>query len=123
MSRRTERVAEELREEVARLLAREVKDPRIGFVTVTRAEVTPDLNSARVFVSVLGDESQRRRTLQGLAQATGYIRRAVGQRLRLRLTPELAFVYDEGVEATSRVAELLDQVRPEAGDQDRDEDS
>jgi ribosome-binding factor A len=123
VSRRTERVAEELREEVARLLAREIKDPRIGFVTVTRAQISPDLRSARVFVGVLGDAKQRRETLQGLTQATGYIRRAVGQRLRLRLTPELTFVYDEGIEATSRVAQLLDQVQADARDTSTDHES
>jgi ribosome-binding factor A len=109
VTRRAERVAEEIREEVARILAREIKDPRVGFVTVTRVQITPDLRSARVFVGVLGDEAQRRKTLQGLDQATGYVRRAVGQRLRLRFTPELSFAYDEGLDATARVAQLLDE--------------
>lgn len=122
MTRRAERVAEEIREEVARILAREIKDPRIGFVTVTRAQITPDLRNARVFVGVLGDEAQRRKTLQGLDQATGYVRRAVGRRLRLRFTPELTFAYDEGLDATARVAQLLDEAHipgpPDEGDGD-----
>jgi ribosome-binding factor A len=109
VSRRSERVAEEIREEVARLLAREVRDPRIGFVTVTRVSLTPDLHVARVYVGVLGDETQRKRTLAGLRHSAGYMRRLVGQRLRLRTTPELHFSYDEGLDATERVAQLLDE--------------
>ncbi len=107
MTRRTERVAEELREEVARIIARDLKDPRIGFVTVTRATITPDLRSARVYVGVLGDAGQRRKTLDGLAQASGFVKRTVAQRLRLRFVPELVFEYDEGLAAAERVASLL----------------
>lgn len=122
MTRRAERVAEEIREEVARILAREIKDPRIGFVTVTRVHITPDLRSARVFVGVLGDEAQRRRTFQGLDQATGYVRRGVGQRLRLRFTPELSFAYDEGLDATARVAQLLDEAHIPSTKDEGDDD-
>ena len=114
MSRRLERVAEEIREEVARLLSREIKDPRIGFVTVTRVSVTPDLHVARIWVGVLGDESQRKRTLDGLKHSAGYMRRLVGQRLGLRFTPELHFSYDEGLDATDRVARLLDEAHASA---------
>jgi ribosome-binding factor A len=119
VSRRTERVAEEIREEVARLLTRDVKDPRVGFVTVTRVHLTPDLRSARVFVGVLGDANERRKTLTGLSKATGYIRRAVGQRLRLRFAPELTFTYDEGLDATARVAELLDEATHTPQDEEK----
>jgi ribosome-binding factor A len=109
MSRRTERIAEGIREEVARLLAREVKDPRIGFVTVTRVSVTPDLHVAQIYVGVLGDQAKRDGTLVGLRHSAGYMRRSVGQRLGLRFAPELHFVYDEGLDATERVAQLLDE--------------
>ena len=122
MTRRTERVAEEIREEVARMLSREIKDPRIGFVTVTRVQITPDLRSARIFVGVLGDATQRRKTLQGLEQATGFVRRAVGQRLRLRFTPELIFAYDEGLDATARVAQLLDEAHIPSTKDESDDD-
>src|SRR5439155_9087158 len=98
----TERLGQEVREEVARMIAGELKDPRIGFVTVTRVELGPDLRLARVFVGVLGTEKQRQASLAGLKQAAGYMRRALGQRLRLRHTPELLFQYDEGLEATDR---------------------
>ena len=110
MSRRTERLGEEIREEVAQLIAGELKDPRIGFVTVTRVDVTPDLRTARVYVGVLGTEKQRQATLTALKQASGFLRRALGQSVRLRHTPELVFHYDEGLEASNRVAELLAEI-------------
>jgi len=104
-------VAEEMREQVAQLVARELKDPRIGFVTITRVEVTADLGHAKVYVSVLGDDKQKRETLVGLKQAAGFVRREVGRRMRMRVLPEVHFVYDKGVDATDRVARLLDEVR------------
>jgi ribosome-binding factor A len=110
VSRRTERLSEEIREEVARIIPT-LKDPRIGFVTVTRTEITPDLRTVRVHVGVLGDPGQRERTLIGLSQAAGFIRRELGRRLSLRHTPEVSFHYDVGLDATDRVARLLDQVR------------
>jgi len=110
VSRRTERLAEEIREEVALLIAGELKDPRIGFVTVTRVEVTPDLRTARIYVGVLGTEKQRTTSLAGLRQGAGFLRRALGRTLRLRHTPELVFQYDEGLEASDRVAKLLAEI-------------
>ena len=123
MSRRTERLGEEVREEVAQLIAGELKDPRIGFVTVTRVEVTPDLRTARVYVGVLGTEKQKQASLAGLRQAAGFLRRALGQSLRLRYTPELVFTYDEGLEASDRVAQLLAEIsRPAVPGSSEDED-
>ena len=122
MSRRTERLGEEIREEVAQLIVGELKDPRIGFVTVTRVEVTPDLRTARVYVGVLGTEKQRQASLTGLRQATGFLRRALGQSLRLRYTPELVFTYDEGLEASDRVAQLLAEISRPAEPANSDDD-
>lgn len=110
MSRRTDRLGEEIREEVARMIPG-LKDPRIGFVTVTRVTLTADLRLARVLVGVLGDEAQRRRTLEGLGQAAGFLRRTLGQRLHVRYTPELVFEYDKGLDASDRVAHLLDEAK------------
>ena len=107
--RRRDRLAAEIRASVADLIASKLKDPRIGFVTVTRAEVAADLAYIRVFVSVLGDEAQRQATLQGLSKAAGFVRRELGQRLRLRLTPEVTFVYDRGIEAADRIARLIEE--------------
>lgn len=125
---RSERVAQEIRDEVALMIGRELKDPRIGFVTVTRVDLTPDLRYARVYVSVLGDEDQQNKTLKGLKQATGFVRREIGRRLRMRLTPELQFLFDKGLDATDRVARLLSEVNaaphseaepePDSGDED-----
>ena len=109
MSRRTERLGEEIREEIARMIA-QLKDPRIGFVTVTRVEVGTDLRNARIYVGVLGSEAEREKTLTGLRQAAGFMRRGLGQKLRMRHTPELAFTYDEGLEAHDRIARLLAEV-------------
>jgi ribosome-binding factor A len=114
MTRRAERVAEELREEVARIVEFDLKDPGLGFVTVTRVSITPDLRFARVYVGVLGDEATRKRGLAALGRAAGFVRREIGRRLRLRITPELVFEYDTGLDATDRVARLLDEIRPAA---------
>jgi len=113
VSRRTNRLGEEIREEVARILGAGLKDPRIGFVTVVRVDLTADLRTARVFVGVLGDEAQREKTMTGLGQAAGFIRREVGRRIRVRHTPELLFKYDTGLDATDRVARLLEEARVE----------
>ena len=115
MSRRADRLAEEIREGTAEVIGSGLKDPRIGFVTVTRVDLTPDLRTARVFVGVLGDEAQRKKTLAGLEQAAGYVRREVGKRLRVRHTPELVFKYDTGLDATDRVARLLQETQAEPG--------
>jgi ribosome-binding factor A len=112
-TRRNERLAEEIREDVARILSGgQLKDPRIGFVTVTRVELTPDLRTAHVHVGILGGGTDRDKTLSGLRQAAGYIRRELGRHLRVRHTPEIAFHYDEGLDATERVARILEEVQP-----------
>lgn len=109
--RRGERLGEELREEIAQMVAGELKDPRIGLVTVTRVALSADLRSARVFVSVTGDHAERQRALAGLRQASGFVRRELAQRLRLRYAPELTFTHDAGQEHQQRVEELLSEVR------------
>lgn len=118
MTRRMERVAQEIREEVARILGGEIKDPRLGFVTVTRVEVTSDLRLARVHVSVLGDEAQRNRSLAVMRQAAGFVRRKLNHRIRLRHSPELRFEYDEGLDAAARVADLLQKTRDTSSEKD-----
>ena len=107
MGRRPERLAEEIREEVARMIASEIKDPRLGFVTVIRVELAHDLRYARVHVGVLGNEAEREKSLTALRSAAGFIRRELGRRLRIHHTPEIDFRYDKGIEATDRVARLL----------------
>ena len=110
--RRQERLADQLRSEVAAILATgELKDPRIGFTTVTRVELTADLSHARVFVSVLGSEEAQQNTLQGLLSAAGYLRTEVTHRLRLRRAPELVFIIDHGPEEAVRIETLLQKLK------------
>ena len=104
---RVDRLADQIRGEVASMIAAELKDPRIGFTTVTRVELSRDLYHARVWVSVLGDEAARQRTLEGLSSATGYVRQEVSHRLRLRRVPDLIFVLDRSPEESSRIETLL----------------
>ena len=103
------RVDEAVREVLSGAISLKVKDPRVGFVTVTAVETAPDLRHARVFVSVLGDEPVRRRSMQGLQSAHGILQRAVASELRLKHTPTLEFVYDDTSERGFRIAELIDR--------------
>lgn len=109
MTQRTERVAEEVREILAEEVQR-LKDPRIGFVTLTGVEVTPDLRRARIFYTVLGDEQQERATAAGLRSATSHLRQAVGRQVRLKVVPELEFRVDEAFERGRRIDELLERL-------------
>jgi ribosome-binding factor A len=112
-SRRIARINEQLRREVAEILQYEVKDPRIGSVTVTAARVTPDLQLARVFVTAIGDAPERRETLAGLTGASAFIRSALADRLDLRRVPELRFELDESLSHAMRIEQLLSEVLPE----------
>ena len=112
--RRIDRIEEQFRIEISEILERKIQDPRIGLVTVTAVKVSADLRHARVFVTVLGDADQRKKNIEGLRSAAGYIRRALSQRLHhLKRIPELAFDYDESVEKGIRLEELLEQIKPE----------
>jgi ribosome-binding factor A len=106
------RVNEAVREVVSEGVG-ELKDPRIGFVTVTGVETSPDLRHARVFVSVLGTEAKRRRTLAGLAAAHGVLQARLARQLRMKRTPQLAFEYDPTVERGVRMTQLIDELAPE----------
>jgi ribosome-binding factor A len=106
---RMRRVNEAVREVLSARLAGGLKDPRIGFVTVTAVETSPDLRHARVFVSVLGGEEERQDTLSGLASAHGILQGAVAEELRMRRTPMLDFVYDHSIDHGMRITELLEQ--------------
>jgi ribosome-binding factor A len=114
--RRRERLAAEIRDEIARMAASDLKDPGLGFLTITRVDLTPDLRYARVFVGVLGTEAERSKSLEALRRATGFVRREIGRRLRLRFAPEIDFRYDRGLDAADQVARLLDEVAPAGAD-------
>ena len=111
--RRTERLGHQMRVELAELISRQVKDPRIGFATVTRVELTADLHHARIYVSVLGSTDEQEKTLEGLGSAAGFLRREIGHRLDLRRAPELSFILDHGAEAGEKIEMLLQQIHKE----------
>jgi ribosome-binding factor A len=102
------RINEVLREVVGAAIAGGLSDPRIGFVTVTAVETSPDLRTAKVFVSVLGDEDEREATLEGLRSSHGVIQSRIAAETRMKRTPTLTFHYDDTIEKASRVSELLD---------------
>ncbi|MBM7647086.1 ribosome-binding factor A [Bacillus ectoiniformans] len=110
MSLRSNRVGEQMKKELTDILNRKVKDPRIGFITVTDVEVTGDLQQATVFITVLGDEKKREETLKALAKAKGFIRSELGQRMRLRKTPELLFEFDASIDYGNRIESLLKKI-------------
>ena len=116
MSRRVQRVADAIKQVVADLLVKEVKDPRVGMVTLTEVAVSPDLRHARIFVSVFGDEERRKEAMAGLRSASGFIRTEIAHRVRLRVTPELVFEFDATMDQADRVSQLLKDVLPEEPD-------
>lgn len=110
---RPTRVGDQIREEIAEMLAREVHDPGIGFLTITHVKLTPDLQQARVYYTTLGDEKARRNTVRALERATPFLRRQLGRRLRLRRVPELQFFFDESVERHERIERILQDIKAE----------
>ncbi|HEY6155838.1 MAG TPA: 30S ribosome-binding factor RbfA [Gemmatimonadales bacterium] len=114
-SHRPERVAEAIRQTVAAFLTGNVRDPRVGFVTVTAVEVSADLSHARVRVSVMGSEEEKAKSLEGLASAARFLRAQVAKELPLRTTPELHFELDRGLEHAQRIDQLLRDLKEGAG--------
>jgi len=129
---RASRVGDQIQAELASLLTRAVHDPGIGFVTITQVKLTPDLQQARVYYTSIGDDKAKRESARALDRATPFLRRQVGQRLRLKRVPELTFFYDASIEQGDRVERILQELkteraaRPDPGDDDtvgpRDDD-
>jgi ribosome-binding factor A len=114
MAHRIERVNSLIRQEISELLQRQVKDPRLGnFITVTEVVTSPDLKYAKVFISYIGSETERKETLSVLAAAAGFFRRELTKRLTLRNIPELSFHWDDSIERGSRILKLIDEVTAE----------
>ncbi len=111
MSYRPERLAEIIKKEVSDMVRDELKDPRIGFVTITGVEVSTDLRYAKIFFSVLGSEDEARASLEALNRARGYVRSELGRRIRLRYAPEISFKLDPSIQRGIRVMELLKDVK------------
>ncbi len=110
---RPERVADQIREEITVLLARNVQDPGVGFITITRVKVTADLQHARIFYTSMGDEKARKETVKALTRVNPYLRRQIAQRVNLRRAPELEFFYDDTIAGAARIEELLQEVAEE----------
>ena len=106
------RLSEALREEIATIIEGELEDPRIGLATVSEVQLAPDGRAAQVFIAVSGNDEEGQRTLEGLDTARGYIRREVGNRLRLRAAPDLHFRLDKSEQYEARIDELLKRIRP-----------
>ncbi|HEX2142206.1 MAG TPA: 30S ribosome-binding factor RbfA [Candidatus Limnocylindria bacterium] len=119
MSQRTDRLDSQIQQELMDLLQREMKDPRVGFATITRVETARDLGHARVWVSVYGTDEDRQRSLDALTDATPWLRRRLAERLRIRHVPELTSRRDDSVEAGDRVLRLLQELEQERGTDDR----
>ena len=108
---RPDRVGEQIRGELALLIARELHDPGIGFVTITRVQVTPDLQQARVYYTALGDDKARQSSDRALHRAIPFLRRQIGSRLRLKRVAELEFIYDQSIAGQDRIEQLLNEIR------------
>ncbi|HEX2222999.1 MAG TPA: 30S ribosome-binding factor RbfA [Thermoanaerobaculia bacterium] len=110
MSRRSDRVADEVRKELSQLIFREVKDPRIKLVSVTEVQITSDLRRAVIRISALGEEQDRLAAVEALRHARGFLRTELAHRLRLRVTPELVFELDRGAEHSQKISDLLESL-------------
>lgn len=117
---RIEKLQELIKQEMSKMLLKEIKDPRIGFVTVTDVEMTGDLREAKIYISVMGGGEQVKSSLEGLNSALGFIRREIGQRIRLRFTPEISFALDTSLDYGDHIQKLLLQVE---GDRDKNVDN
>ena len=110
---RVEKLQELIKQEIGNMLLKELKDPRIGFITVTHVEVTGDLRDAKIFVSIMGNEEQIKDSWQGLQSSVGFIRREIGKRIRLRFTPTIKFALDTSLDYSEHIQKLLLQVEKE----------
>jgi ribosome-binding factor A len=117
---RPDRVADQIRGELAMLLAREVHDPGIGFITLTRVQVSPDLQLARVHYTVLGDQKARAGSARALERAAPFLRRQIGARLRLKRAPELRFLFDDSVAGQDRIEQILNELHAAEADRPAD---
>ena len=110
---RIEKLQELIKQEVSKMLLYDIKDPRIGFVTVTDVEMTGDLREAKIFVSIMGNDEQIKDTMEGLQSALGFVRREIGKRIRLRFTPEISFAPDKSLDYSEHIQKILLQIERE----------
>jgi ribosome-binding factor A len=115
-SRRPQRLALEIQQEVSTMIFRDMKDRRIGFVTVTGVQVSPDLRHARIFVSLMGSDAEKKESLAALNHATGWVRRELGQRIRMRFVPDVVFSMDTTQDYGEHIDRLIDQIHKHQDD-------
>ena len=115
---RVEKVQELMKQEISQIIQRELKDPRIGFVTVTSVECTGDLREAKIYVSLMGSEQQVKDSWAGLNRGLGFIRREIGKHIRLRFTPELTFELDKSLDYSAHIQELLLKIKADEAARD-----
>ena len=113
LTHRVERIQEQVREEVSQMLQTEVRDPGVGLVTVTRAKVTADLSLARIYWTIIGDAAERKKTQKALERASGFVRHLLAERLTLRRSPEVKFIFDESVAAQDRIEQIIQEIHAE----------
>ena len=111
--KRSEKVADLIHKEISEMLVKTIKDPRIGFVTITRVSVSEDYRSAKVYFSVPGSLEERQRSMEGLNSAKGYVRKELGRRIRLRYTPEILFKFDPSIEYAIHIGEVFRHIKGE----------
>jgi len=121
-NKRAIRVGELLKEEISQIVLREMKDPRIGFVSVTDVVVSGDLRHAKVFISVYGSDKEKEETLEGLQQAQGYVRKLVGERIKIHHTPEIIFRYDDSIENGVHISEIIKDLKESGEIKESDSD-
>lgn len=119
--KRADRVSEAIKREVSLMIQQDVKDPRVHFATVTDVQTTDDLRFSKIFVSVLGDEADRKESLEGLAHAKGFLRGELGRRLGLRYTPDIRFFLDESLDHSIKIKTLLNSIKKEEKSDDEKE--
>ena len=110
---RVEKLQELIKQEISDIIFNELKDPRIGFVTVTSVACTEDLREAKIYVSIMGDEKAARESLHGLNSSLGFVRREIGRRIRLRFTPEISFALDASLDYSDHIQRLLNEIHKE----------
>ena len=111
--RRSDKIADLIQKEVSQMLMRGLKDPRIGFVTITKVAVSEDCRTAKIYFSVTGSSEERERSTEGLNSAKGYVRKELGRRIRMKYTPEITFQFDPSIEYAIHIGEVIEQVRKE----------
>lgn len=121
--KRAIRVGELLKEEISQIILREMKDPRIAFVSVTDVKVSGDLRHAKVFVSVFGTDKEKEETMEGLDKATGYIRKLVGERVKIHHTPEIIFRYDDSIEQGVHISKIINNLKESGEIKESDSDA